>query len=401
MKRMGITVLAGVLSLGILSTSGLAADAMVTRGDRSDKANKSASAVSKSTKSSKSRTYRDSADMPSPLVVSHRGASGYRPEHTLAAYELAVAQGADYIEPDLVSTKDGVVVDRHENEIGGTTDVAERPEFADRKTTKTVDGEEITGWFTEDFTLEELKTLRTRERLANRDQSAVYDGLYDVPTYREVLQLREKLSKRYGRTIGIIPEIKHSTYFQSIGLPMEGKVVAETAEFGLNHANAPMWVQSFELTNLLELKKKYGYRANTTFLTTATGAPYDLVAAGDKRTYADLLTPASLKELSNSLDGLGPNKNQVIPVNEDGTLGQPTSLVKDAHAAGLKVIPWTFRNENQYMAKDFWKGDDKDTHGKAIEEIVAYLETGIDGFFTDYPDTGVVARDQYWKQRGN
>ena len=343
-------------------------------------------------------SYTTTEGMPSPLVVSHRGASGYRPEHTLAAYELAVAMGADYIEPDLVSTKDGVLVDRHENEISGTTDVADRPEFASRKKTVTVDGAEMTGWFTEDFTLAEIKTLRAKERLSFRDASAVYNGLYQVPTYAEVLALREKLSKRYGRTIGIIPEIKHSTYFTKIGLPMEAKVVEETAKFGLNHRTAPMWVQSFELTNLLELKSKHGYKANTTFLTTEKDAPADLVAKGDKRTYADLLTSESLAKLASgksALDGLGPEKAQIIPRNDDGTLGEPTDLVERAHKAGLQVIPWTFRNENSFLPVDYRIGTDEGGHGKAIEEIVTYLETGIDGFFTDQPDTGVVARDVF------
>lgn len=347
----------------------------------------------------KKNDYTTTKGMPSPLVVAHRGASGYRPEHTLAAYELAVAMGADYIEPDLVSTKDGVLVDRHENEISGTTDVAKRSEFASRKKTVKVDGAEMTGWFTEDFTLAELKTLRAKERLPFRDASAVYNGLYQVPTYSEVLALREKLSKQYGRTIGIIPEIKHSTYFQKIGLPMEAKVVKETAKFGLNHSKAPMWVQSFELTNLLELKGKHGYKANTTFLTTAKDAPYDLVAKGDKRTYADLLTNDSLKKLASgrtAIDGLGPEKAQIIPRNADGTLGTPTDLVDRAHKAGLEVIPWTFRNENSFLPVDYRIGTDEGDHGRAIDEIVVYLKTGIDGFFTDQPDTGVVARDLFW-----
>ena len=343
--------------------------------------------------------YTSSAGMPSPLVVAHRGASGYRPEHTLAAYELAVAMGADYIEPDLVATKDGVLVDRHENEISGTTDVADRAEFADRKKTVSVDGEEMTGWVTEDFTLAEIKTLRAKERLPYRTASALYDGLHEVPTYAEVLALREKLSKKHGRTIGIIPEIKHSTYFQGIDLPMEATVVKETAQYGLNKKNAPMWVQSFELSNLLELKAKHGYKANTTFLTTAKGAPYDLVAAGDTRTYADLLTPGSLATLSKSIDGLGPEKAQVIPRNEDGTLGSPTPLVDDAHAAGLKVIPWTFRNENTFLPADYRIGEEEGRYGRAIDEIVVFLKTGVDGFFTDQPDTGVVARGLFQSGR--
>lgn len=342
------------------------------------------------------KNYTTTKGMPSPLVVSHRGASGYRPEHTIAAYELAVAMGADYIEPDLVSTKDGVLVDRHENEISGTTDVADRSEFASRKKTVKVDGVEMTGWFTEDFTLAELKTLRAKERLPFRDASALYNGLYQVPTYSEVLAVREKLSKQYGRTIGIIPEIKHSTYFQKIGLPMEAKVVKETAKFGLNHGKAPMWVQSFELTNLLELKSKHGYKANTTFLTTAKDAPYDLVDKGDKRTYADLLEPESLTKLSKSLDGLGPEKAQIISRKADGTLGEPTDLVKQAHKVGLEVIPWTFRNENSFLPVDYRIGDREGDYGRAIDEITVFLKTGIDGFFTDQPDTGVVARDIHW-----
>lgn len=349
----------------------------------------------------KDRRYTDAKGMPSPLVVAHRGASGYRPEHTIAAYELAVAMGADYIEPDLVMTKDGQLVDRHEPEISGTTDVAAHPEFASRKTTKKLDGVDVTGWFTEDFTLAELRTLRAKERLATvRQRNTIYDGMYQVPTYEEVLQLRERLSRQYNRTIGIIPEIKHSTYFHAKGLNPEPAVVQLTERYGLNKRNAPMWIQSFEITNLKDLRFRHGYKANSTFLAwTGTGpldGPYDLVSRGDKRLYQDWMTPKGLKEISRFANGIGPEKFFVIPKKVDGTLGQPTSLVGDAHRLGLKVIPWTFRNENQFMAKDFQNGTNPADYGKAVQEQVTYLRTGLDGLFTDNPDTGVVARDVLW-----
>lgn len=349
----------------------------------------------------KDRRYTDAKGMPSPLVVAHRGASGYRPEHTIAAYELAVQMGADYIEPDLVMTKDGQLVDRHEPEISGTTDVAAHPEFASRKTTKKLDGVDVTGWFTEDFTLAELRTLRAKERLATvRQRNTIYDGLYQAPTYEEVLRLRERLSKKYRRTIGIIPEIKHSTYFHDKGLVPEPQVVALTEKYGLNKRNAPMWIQSFEITNLKDLRFRHDYKASSTFLAwTGTGpldGPYDLISKGDKRLYQDWMTPKGLKEISRFANGVGPEKFFVIPKKADGTLGQPTSLVGDAHRLGLKVVPWTFRNENQFMAKDLQKGTNPADYGKAIEEQVAYLRTGLDGLFTDNPDTGVVARDIFW-----
>ncbi len=332
-----------------------------------------------------------------PLVIAHRGASGYRPEHTLAAYELAVAMGADVIEPDLVSTKDGVLVDRHEPEISGTTDVARRSEFAARKTTKQVDGQQVTGWFTEDFTLAELKTLRAVERLPQlRQHNTRYDGRWQVPTFDEVLQLRAELSTRYRRPIGIIPEIKHSTYFRAKGINQERATVALVTRHRLNRPDAPLWIQSFELGNLRELRAELGYRANLVFLTTAKDAPYDLAAAGEPTTYADLTTPAGLRKLAGwGINTLGPEKAQVIPRDADGRLGAPTTLVRDAHAAGLKVTPWTFRNENSFLPADYRVGSDPSHHGRAIAEIVTFLRTGIDGFFTDQPDTGVEARREF------
>ncbi len=331
-----------------------------------------------------------------PLVIAHRGASGYRPEHTSAAYELAVAMGADYIEPDLVLTKDGVLVDRHEPEISGTTDVADHPEFAARRTTKMLDGVSTTGWFTEDFTLAELKTLRAKERLPQiRQENTLYDGRYEVPTFAEVLALRAKLSREYGREIGIIPEIKHSTYFHAKGLNPEAAVMKLVKSSHLNRKGAPLWIQSFELSNLLTLRKTYGYKANEVFLATNGGAPYDLVARGDSRTYADLLTPASLRRLSLTIDGIGPDKGLVIARNGDGTLGSPTGLVAAAHRSGLKVTPYTFRAENTFLPADYRVGTDPADYGRAIDEDVAFMEAGVDGLFCDQPDICVTARKEF------
>ena len=331
-----------------------------------------------------------------PLVLAHRGASGYRPEHTIAAYELAVALGADYIEPDLVMTRDGVLVDRHEPEISGTTDVASHPEFASRKTTKLLDGVSTTGWFTEDFTLAELKTLRAVERLpAIRQENTLYNGRYDVPTFEEVLRVRERLSREYGREIGIIPEIKHSTYFRAAGLNPERALMGAVSRHHLNRSSAPLWVQSFELGNLVALREQYRYRANSVLLTSATGAPYDLVAAHDPRTYADLMTPAGLTSLSRWVDGIGPDKGLVIPRRADGTLGSPTTLVSDAHRAGLKVTPYTFRAENTFLPVDYRVGTNPADFGRIIDEVVAFLRTGVDGVFCDQPDICVTARKEF------
>jgi glycerophosphoryl diester phosphodiesterase len=331
-----------------------------------------------------------------PLVVGHRGASGYRPEHTLASYELAARMGADYIEPDLVSTKDGVLVARHENEISGTTDVGSRPEFADRRTTRTIDGVALTGWFTEDFTLRELRTLRAVERIpALRQENTLHDGLYQVPTFAEVLELRASLSKELRREIGVYPEIKHPTYFRSIGLSLEEPLVRDLKKARMNDRNDPVFVQAFELTPLQRLRTELGLRVPTVFLTGATGAPYDLVAAGDPRTYADLTTRRGLQSISGFVDGLGPEKNQVIPRTADGSLGQPTALVADAHRAGMQVHPYTFRAENSFLPPVLRSSPDVAAYGDVLTEMQAYLDAGVDGFFTDQPDLGVLARDTW------
>ena len=327
-----------------------------------------------------------------PIVIAHRGASGYRPEHTLAAYELAVEQGADFIEPDVVSTKDGVLVARHENEISGTTDVAQRPEFASRKATRTIDGQEETGWFVEDFTLAELKTLRARERLPEvRPDSARFDGRFEVPAIREVLDLARRKTRETGRTIGVYPETKHPTYHRSIGLPLEEKLVALLKENGFAGRDAPAFIQSFEVGNLKQLRKMTELRL--VFLIDAKltaegkveyGRPYDFVASGEGRTYGDLLTPAGLVEVRTFADGIGPPKGCILPTDANGRLLEPTTLVRDAHAAGLLVHPYTFRAEPKFLPAGYG--------GDPVKEYELFFELGADGVFSDQPDVAVRAR---------
>jgi len=327
------------------------------------------------------------------LVVGHRGASGYRPEHTLASYELAARMGADYIEPDLVTTKDGVLVARHEPEISETTDVAAHPEFAHLKTTKSLDGNQLTGWFTEDFTLAQLKTLRAKERIpALRQQNTIYDGRYEVPTFQEIIELTRRLSRELRRDIGIYAETKHPTYFREQGKALEPKVVDALNRNGLNRRGAEVYVQSFEVSNLKELDPKLN--VPLVQLTSATGAPYDFVHTGDPRTYADLVTAAGLREVSRYADGLGPEKSQVIPRDASGFLTSPTALVRDAHRAGLDVHPYTFRAENQFLPADFRSSTVPAEYGDLFAEIEAFRAAGIDGLFTDNPDVAVAARDE-------
>jgi glycerophosphoryl diester phosphodiesterase len=336
-----------------------------------------------------------SDEQATPIVIGHRGASGYRPEHTLAAYRLAIRLGADYIEPDLVSTKDGVLVARHENEISGTTDVADHPEFADRRKTKTIDGHEVTGWFTEDFTLAELKTLRAKERLPQvRPDNTRYDGRFEVPTLDEVLALVEAESRREGRRIGVYPETKHPTYFDEIGLSMEESLVSTLRAHGLDRPKAKVFIQSFETGNLRELDDLT--RAPLIQLIDASGAPYDLKAAGDPRTYADLVTPEGLAEIEEYADGVGANKNLVLPRDPaTGATGEPSELVPDAHEAGLLVHIWTMRDENQFMATNFRLGADPNAKGDILAEVTAFLEAGVDGMFADHPDSAIEAREAW------
>jgi glycerophosphoryl diester phosphodiesterase len=331
----------------------------------------------------------------SPIVFGHRGAAGYRPEHTVASYELAARMGADFIEPDLVSTKDGHLVVRHEPEIGGTTDVADHPEFADRKTTKVIDGTSYTGWFTDDFTLAELKTLRAKERLPDvRQRNTIYDGRYEIPTLQEVIDLRAKLSKELGRTVGIVPEVKHSSYFKAEGLAIEPKLVQALRENGLDRADSPVVVQSFETTNLKELNREIDVPL-VALLDSPTVIPGDVQAAGGTSTFADLATPAGLKGLAEFADWVGPSKSYIIPTDAAGEWQAPTSFVDDAHAAGLKVVPYTFRNENQFLPPSLRSSADPNAYGDAFSEYKAFFDLGVDGVFSDNPDTAVAARAEW------
>ena len=332
-----------------------------------------------------------------PVVIGHRGASGYRPEHTIASYTLAIELGADYIEPDLVSTKDHVLVARHENDISGTTDVASHPEFADRRTTKVVDGVPVTGWFTEDFTLAELRTLRAKERLPDiRPANTAFDGLERIPTFQEVIDL----AKRHR--VGIYPETKHPTYFRSIGLPLEEPLVATLRANGYTGRHAPVFIQSFEVSNLKQLNRMTD--VPLVQLIDATGKPYDFVVSGDPRTYADLITPAGLAEIATYADGIGPNKNLIVPRDAANRLLAPTTLVRDAHRAGLVVHPWTFRRENEFLPGDFRQGDPasplyRAAPGDLPAELRLFYRLGVDGLFSDNPDVAVAVRHELFGSR--
>jgi glycerophosphoryl diester phosphodiesterase len=321
-----------------------------------------------------------------PIVIAHRGASGYRPEHTLASYELAIEMGADFIEPDLVSTKDGVPIARHENEISETTDVADHPEFADRRAIKRIDGREVTGWFTEDFTLAEIKMLRARERLPFRDPS--FNGRFEVPTFTEVLALARRKSVETGRTIGVYPETKHPTYFRSLGIPLEESLLAELRVAGA----MPIYIQSFEVGNLKELRKVTDLPLIQ--LLEIEGRPWDFTVAGDTRTYQDLATPAGLAEIATYADGIGPDKRMIVPAGPGGRLLPATSLVEDAHRAKLLVHPWTFRSDGSFLAAEYG--------GDPEREYDQFFALGVDGLFSDFSDVAVRARESTipWQRRG-
>ena len=300
--------------------------------------------------------FAASAAAPRPLIIGHRGASGHRPEHTLASYRLAAEMGADFIEPDLVSTKDGVLIARHENEIGGTTDVAAK--FPDRRRSKTIDGQTIEGWFSEDFTLAEIKTLRARERLAFRSHE--FDGRFEVATFEEVVVLAQQLGRELGRPVGVYPETKHPTYFRSIGLPLEEPLLGVLEKHGWNTREAPVFIQSFETGNLRALRPKTKVRLIQLAATAA-------VVEGDR-----------LKDIATNADGIGPEKRLIIPVKPDGTVGPATELVARARALGLLVHAWTLRSDPQFLPAGY-KGD-------AAEEYRQFRAAGVDGLFTDFPD---------------
>ena len=311
----------------------------------------------------------------SPIIIAHRGASGYRPEHTLASYELAIDLGADYIEPDLVMTKDGILIARHENEISETTDIVDHPEFAYFKTTKIIDSEIKTGWFTEDFTIAQIKTLTAKERIPEiRPQNAVYNGMFTIPTFTEIIDLVKDKSEKLGRNIGIYPETKHPSYFQEIGLPLEAALLLNLQDIDL-----PVFIQSFEVSNLKELSQKTDLPLVQ--LINDIGKPYDFVIDNDLRTYRDLLTPKGLKEIAEYAEAIGVHKNLLIPRDIHGKLLSPTSLIIDAHAANLQVHAWTFRNEDFFLPLDL--------QGNPQKEYEIFFNLGVNGLFTDYPDLAI------------
>lgn len=308
-----------------------------------------------------------------PLIIAHRGASGRLPEHTLEAYNLAIDQGADYIEPDVVASKDGVLIARHENEIGGTTDVEEK--YPERRATRVIDGRTVSGWFTEDFTAQELSTLRARERLLHR--SHAFDGLFKVPTLRDVLKLVRERERQTGRTIGVYPETKHPSYFNALGVPLEERLLADLAEFGYRAREDEVFIQSFETGNLRALSSATTIRLVQ--LIEAEGAPYDLAAGGPLRRYSDLITPAGLAEISAYAGAIGPAKSLVL----SSPTASPSSLVRDAHGVGLAVHVWTLRSDAPFLDEG-WKGD-------PLAEWRRYRDCGVDGMFGDFPEDGVRA----------
>ncbi|WP_217908064.1 glycerophosphodiester phosphodiesterase [Parasphingorhabdus flavimaris] len=321
-----------------------------------------------------------------PVIIAHRGASGERPEHTLAAYQLGIEQGADYIEPDLVLTKDGVLVARHENEIGETTDVADRPEFAARRTSKIIDGQEYSGWFTEDFTLAELKTLRARERLPElRAANMQYDGRFEVPTFEEVLQLLSAHADKSGKRIGVYPETKHPSHFKALGLSHGGQLLKLLKKYGYEGKDDPVFIQSFEVGNLQALNKQTEIRLVQ--LVGGEGGPPDLA----DRSFASMLTADGLKEIATYADGIGPPKDLVISRNAIGQLNTATGLVDAAHKIGLTVHPWTFRRENHFLPTDFKSGIDPRESGDLAGEVRAFIAAGVDGLFSDNPREAVSA----------
>lgn len=336
---------------------------------------------------------------PKVLVIGHRGASALRPEHTIASYAKAIADGADFVEPDLVITKDGVLVARHESNITETTDVADHPEFASRRTTRTIDGQASTGWFTIDFILIELKTLRARERLPQiRPRNARYDGMFDVPTFEEIIDFVAAESAARGRDIGLIPELKSTPFFRSVGLPTEDVFVHAIGAHRYT-GSGQLEVQSFYGDSLRMVRDRIGRsHSNIRLMQLLASGSIRFPAKsgnGDATGFADMMSPKGLSEIATYADVIGPDTRSIIPLDTTFHLGAPTTLVHDAHAAGLLVHPYTFRPENHFLAADFRNGAGDATRNPdgSVAEIQRYIDTGIDGFFTDDPAIGRRAVD--------
>lgn len=330
-------------------------------------------------------------DLPVPTVIGHRGTSGYRPEHTLGSYRLALDMGAHIIEQDVVPTRDGHLVCRHENDITATTDVSAHPEFASRRTTKTIDGIPLTGWFTEDFTLAELKTLRAKERIpGNRQKNTLYDGRWEIPTFEEVLRWADREGRRRGKPVWLYVETKHPTYFRGLGLGLEERLVKLLRRYDRHRAQSPLILQSFEPSSIQRLSKLVA--TPRVVLLSGTGTrPWDFTATGDPRTTDDLVKPAGLKWMASFAQGIGPTLDLIIPKDGSGGLTEPTTLVRDAHAQGLILHPYTMRNENTFLPADFRRGTDPNAYGDAFGAFATYFATGIDGIFSDNPDTALLA----------
>jgi glycerophosphoryl diester phosphodiesterase len=361
--------------------------------------NPGAGALASLTESLPSSTAIEGA-VTAPLIIAHRGASGHRPEHTLAGYELAIAMGADFIEPDVVPTRDGALVVRHDNELSGTTDIADRSTFADRRTTKVVDGQELTGWFVEDLTLDEVKTLRARERIPHvRPANTAFDGLFQIPTLDEVLTLARKSG------VGVYPETKHPTYFAELGLALEEPLVAALQDAGFNGRDARVFIQSFEIGNLRQLRTMT--ELPLVQLLSSDGRPPDVVAADSGPSCADMATAEGLAEIAAYADGIGPHKTVLIPTDDAGASGTPTAVVDDAHAVGLVVHPWTFRNEQPFLATDLRavaaRTDGEQTAaaatGLAPQEYRRFFDLGVDGVFTDHTDMAVAVRHAWLRDQ--
>jgi glycerophosphoryl diester phosphodiesterase len=328
-------------------------------------------------------------DLPAPFVIAHRGASALLPEHTLAAYARAIADGADVIEPDLVCTRDGVLVARHEAEIGGTTDVAQRPEFAGRRTTRSIDGHAVEGWFTVDFTHAELRTLRARERLPHL-RSTGHDGVFPIPTLDEIIVLVAAASATSGRRLGLMPEVKAPSWFRAQGLALEERLLERLDAHDYTRT-APVVVQSFEVGNLRALRERIAGRANVRLMQ-LLGAP-DRRPVDGEATYGRMLAPDGLRDIAGYAHLIGVPARAVVPVDADGRLAAPTTIVADAHAAALQVATYTHRPENHYLPRALWDGEDPRTVNIAgsIAEIHAVLAAGVDGFFADHPAIGCEA----------
>jgi glycerophosphoryl diester phosphodiesterase len=323
-----------------------------------------------------------------PYVIAHRGASGYLPEHTLEAYGLAILLGADFIEPDLVATRDGVLVARHDNQLDLTTDVAQHAQFAARRRRNVVDGTAVEGWFSEDFTAAELRTLRARERIPQlRPGNCRHDGAFAVPTLAEILELVHFMEPLVGRRIGLYPETKHPSHFQALGLALEPPLVAQLHAAGYRRRGDPVFLQSFEIANLQTLRTLTDLPL-VQLLGEPHEQPYDALLRGESLGYGEMMTPAGMTTITRYANAIGPDKTLLLAA--DGSVDQ--LRIAAAHARGLQVHPYTFRNENHFLPATYRRQGGPGDHGDGVAEIADYLAAGIDGFFTDFTDAGVAAK---------